>query len=157
MKINTGILETNAHHVGVILNTLLSDEYLLYTKTLNYHWNVKGIQFNDLHIFFEKQYEDLFEIIDATAERARSVGVRSLGTMNEFINSSRLQEHDGVIPSAQDMIKNLLTDHETIIRAVRIDLESCIEKYHDAGTNNFLTDLMEKHEKMAWMLRSFLQ
>ena len=62
--------------VGVveILNTLLSDEYVLYTKTRNYHWNVVGPRFNDLHKFFEAQYETLNEIVDAVAERTRAVG-----------------------------------------------------------------------------------
>jgi starvation-inducible DNA-binding protein len=55
------------------------------------------------------------------------------------------------------MIANLLADHETIIRHLRMDLETCGDKYHDMGTNDFLTGLMEQHEKMAWMLRAFLE
>jgi starvation-inducible DNA-binding protein len=55
------------------------------------------------------------------------------------------------------MIANLLADHETIIRHLRVDLETCSDKYHDMGTNDFLTGLMEQHEKMAWMLRAFLE
>jgi starvation-inducible DNA-binding protein len=55
------------------------------------------------------------------------------------------------------MIANLVDDHETVIRQLRNDLETCADKYHDMGTNDFLTGLMEQHEKMAWMLRAFLQ
>jgi starvation-inducible DNA-binding protein len=54
------------------------------------------------------------------------------------------------------MIANLLADHEAVIRRLRVDLETVAEKYHDAGTNDFLTGLMEKHEKITWMLRAFL-
>ena len=71
MKPNIGITDTNRESVVQILNTLLSDEYLLYTKTRNYHWNVVGPQFNDLHKFFEAQYEELNEFVDEVAERAR--------------------------------------------------------------------------------------
>ena len=54
------------------------------------------------------------------------------------------------------MLKDLLDDHEAVIRQLRVDLETVGEVYHDMGTNDFLTGLMEQHEKMAWMLRAFL-
>ena len=57
----------------------------------------------------------------------------------------------------RDMIGHLLADHETVIRALRADLETVAAKHGDIGTNDFLTGLMERHEKMAWMLRAFLE
>jgi starvation-inducible DNA-binding protein len=157
MSLNIGLADEQREGVVAMLNTLLADEYLLYTKTRNYHWNVVGPQFNDLHKFFEAQYNDLSEIVDDVAERARSVGGNALGTMVEFIKHSRLKEQAGHYPEARGMIANLLADHETIIQRLRVDLETCSEIYHDAGTNDFLTGLMERHEKMAWMLRAFLE
>ena len=71
MKPNIGLSDKEREGVVEILNTLLSDEYVLYTKTRNYHWNVVGPQFNDLHKFFESQYEALNEVIDDVAERAQ--------------------------------------------------------------------------------------
>ncbi len=155
--LNTGLSEGDLSGVGEILNTLLADEYVLYTKTRNYHWNVVGPQFNDLHRFFEKQYEELNEIVDDVAERARSLGSPALGTLREFVDRTRLAEQPGSYPDAMSMISGLLEDHEAVIRTLRVDLETCAERYHDLGTNNFLTDLMEKHEKMSWMLRAFLE
>ena len=157
MKTDIGLSEEQCGGVAKILNTLLSDEYLLYTKSRNYHWNVLGPQFNDLHKFFEEQYTELTQIVDDTAERARALGAWALGTLTEFSQHARLSEHPGQYPRAREMIANLLADHETIIRQLRTDLETCAEKYHDMGTSDFLTGLMEKHEKMAWMLRAFLQ
>ena len=55
------------------------------------------------------------------------------------------------------MIANFVENHEAVILQLRSDLETCADKYHDMGTNDFLTGLMEQHEKMAWMLRAFLQ
>lgn len=154
---NIGLDKTVREASGKILNILLADEYLLYTKTYNYHWNVIGIMFNDLHSFFKGQYEALEDIVDSTAERTRSVGVRALGTMSEFSQNTRLKEDPaGVVPEAKQMIKNLLDDHEAIIRYLRADLEKTSE-LNDMGTNNYLNDLLCKHEKMAWMLRSYLQ
>ncbi len=156
MRTDIGISEQNRQKVAGILNELLADEYLLYTKTRNYHWNVTGPNFSELHKFFESQYEALDEIIDDTAERARSLGEKSLGTLGEFLKHARLKEFPGDIPEAKKMLTNLLDDHEEIINLLREDLVSCTEKYKDAGSGDFLTGLMEKHEKMAWMLRAFL-
>jgi starvation-inducible DNA-binding protein len=157
MSPNIGLLEEQREGVVVILNTLLADEYLLYTKTRNYHWNVVGPQFNDLHKFFEAQYNELNEIVDDVAERGRVLGGHALGTMTEFLKYTRLEEQTGYYPDARDMIADLLADHEALICHLRVDLETCAERYHDAGTNDFLTGLMEQHEKMAWMLRAFLE
>lgn len=156
MKTNIGLDEKDRAGVTVILNHLLSDEYLLYTKTRNYHWNVTGRDFHELHIFFEKQYEALDEIIDEVAERVRSLGYHAFGTLEQFKKFSRLKEEVGDVPPADKMLQHLLFDHETVIRQLREDQQTAAEKYHDAGTSDFLTGLMEQHEKMAWMLRAFL-
>jgi starvation-inducible DNA-binding protein len=143
--------------VVAMLNTLLADEYLVYTKTRNYHWNVVGSRFNDLHKFFEAQYNELNDIIDDVAERARALGGNAIGTLTEFLKYSRLKEQVESYPDERGMLSNLLNDHEAITRHLRVDLQSCADTYGDMGTNDFLTGLMEQHEKMAWMLRAFLE
>jgi len=156
MDTNIGIPSDNAKTIVDILNRLLSDEYLLYTKTRNYHWNVTGMQFHDLHKFFESQYKELDVIIDDVAERERSLGGKAKATLSEFTRNSRLKEQPDTYPEAQTMLRNLLLDHDSVIQALRQDLETCAT-LGDAGTSDFLTGLMEQHEKMAWMLRSFLE
>ena len=113
-----------------------------------------GPQFNDLHKFFEGQYEALNEVVDDVAERARSLGGKAFGTLAEFSQNTRLKEQPGKQPPALTMVANLQSDHEAMVRSLRADLETVTEKHNDAGTSDFLTGLMEKHEKMAWMLRS---
>ena len=156
MNIDIAIPAGDRQTVVDILNTLLSDEYLLYTKTRNYHWNVTGPQFNDLHKFFEAQHEALNEFVDDVAERARQLGGRAFGSLAEFVKTARLNEAPGAVPAARDMIASLLADHEAIIRSLRADIGPVVDKYNDVGTSDFLTGLLEKHEKMAWMLRAFL-
>jgi starvation-inducible DNA-binding protein len=155
MKPNIGIADKDRQAVAEILNTLLADEYVLYTKTRNFHWNVTGLQFNDLHKFFEAQYEELDDTVDEVAERARALGARAFGTLEEFRQHTRLKETPGTVPAAKDMLSELLADHETIIRVLRQDVEKA-DQSGDVGTNDFLTGLLEKHEKASWMLRSFL-
>jgi starvation-inducible DNA-binding protein len=157
MKPRIGLSETQTKGVVEILNNILADEYVLYTKTRSYHWNVRGPHFHDLHKFFESQYNELNEIVDDVAERARALGGPALGTLSEFSKQARLKERPGHYPKAAEMIADLLNDHEAIIRQLRADLVTCSEKHGDAGTNDFLTGLMEQHEKMAWMLRAQLE
>ncbi len=157
MKTNIDLSDSDREGVAKLLNTLLADEYLLYTKTRKYHWNVTGPQFNELHRFFAEHYESLSDFADEVAERVRTLGGWPFGTLSEFLKHARLRERPGESLVASEMISDLVADHEAIIRTLRVDLESVAEKYHDIGTNNFLTDLLEKHEKMAWMLRAFLE
>ncbi len=157
MKTETGLSDRSRDAVVGILNTLLADEVLLYTKTRNYHWNVRGPQFNDLHKFFDAQYGELNGIVDEVAERARSLGGTALGTLVEFQKAARLKEKPGDAPHARAMLANLLADHEALVRFLREDLQAAQDKHGDAGTCDFLTGLMEQHEKMAWMLRAFLE
>jgi starvation-inducible DNA-binding protein len=152
-----GLSQKQRQGVVEILSPLLADEYLLYTKTRNYHWNVVGPQFNDLHKFFEAQYEALDEVIDDVAERARTLGGRAVATLAEFLKLARLKEHPGRQLAARDMLRDLLADHEALIQTLRQDLDTAMARHGDAGTSDFLTGLMERHEKMAWMLRSFLE
>ena len=157
MAVSIGLSQKQRQGVVEILAPLLADEYLLYTKTRNYHWNVVGPQFNDLHKFFEAQYEALDEIIDDVAERARALGGRAVATLAEFMKLARLKEHPGRQLAAREMLRDLLADHEALIQTLRRDLDAALARHGDAGTNDFLTGLMERHEKMAWMLRSFLE
>lgn len=156
MNPSLGISDSDRGAVVGILNTLLADEYLLYTKTRNYHWHVTGPQFNDLHKFFETQYDAIDEAIDEIAERAVTLGGHAPATLAELAKQARLKEHPGQYPDARTMIANLLADHEAVVRQLRDDVEATGGKHHDVGTSDFLTGLLEKHEKMAWMLRAFL-
>lgn len=151
-----GLLEKNQSEVVDILNKVLANEFVLSVKTRNYHWNVVGQNFSEFHKFFDEQYGQLDDILDQVAERSRAMGGKSIATMTEFLVKTSLKEQPKQYPDALQMVSNLLADHETIIRNLRKNLEICASKCHDMGTNNFLTDLMEKHEKMAWMLRAFL-
>jgi starvation-inducible DNA-binding protein len=155
-KVNVGLQEEHREAVVDVLNSLLADQFLLYTKTRNYHWNVIGPRFPELHKFFEEQYGDLEEMMDETAEVARQFGGFAAGTMAEFIDLSRLKEHRGDIPDENGMLQNLLADHESIIRNLRQDIDQADEEYNAADAADFLTGTLEKHNKMAWMLRSTL-
>jgi len=154
MKVALGLTPAVYKEASTILNQLLADEFIIYIKTLNFHWNVVGSDFYALHIFFQKQYEELLEIADDVAERVRVFGVHAYGSCAEFMEHATVKESSGKKLSAAQMLEQLCEDHETIIRSLRKSVDN-LAKIGDEGTSNFLTELMEKHEKMAWMLRSF--
>lgn len=146
-------------HVVERLNRILADEYVLYTKTRNYHWNVTGPRFYALHKLFEEQYEQIDEFIDDVAERARTLGGVALGSLTEMVQIARLDETpvgEGV-PAADTMVQSLVEDHDALVNAMRKDAHDVMEKNDDEGTNALISDLIRSHEKMAWMLRAHLE
>ena len=151
-----GIPEKNLKAISELLSHILADAVLLYTKTRKFHWNVSGESFMELHKLFESQYKQLEEAIDEIAERISKLGSKTPGTMTEFISLSSLKETPGKYPSQKEMIKELLTNHEAVIVALRKAIDDCSGKYKDTGTADFITGLMEEHETIAWTLRRYL-
>ena len=156
MKVNIGITEKNRQAVAAALNQLLADEHVLYNKTRNYHWSVEGPSFMEFHKLYEKQYTQLAEMIDEIAERIRTLGHFAEGRLKELLKLSSLPEPPA--PTDQvEQIANLETDHETIIVKLRKLITDFEAKYKDVGSMDFATGLLKQHEKMAWMLRSYLR
>lgn len=156
MQTTIGLSADVTKNVAGHLNRILSDEYVFLTKLLKYHWNITGPYFFPLHKLLDDQYREVFGIIDEVAERTRSIGHIAYGTLQEFAQHTRLKEVPGHHPSALEMVAELVKDHETIIMNLRRDIP-LIEDMGDFGTMDFLTGVMEKHEKMAWFLRAHLQ
>lgn len=157
MKTSIGIKEENRKAVATQLSKLLADEFILYTKTRNAHWNVEGADFHAMHLFFESQYEQLDEIMDSVAERIRSIGHYAPATLKSFLQLTHLSELNERSNTSKDFIQELLDDHESIIEFIRTNINPFANDYGDAGTSDFITGLMEDHEKMGWMLRSCLK
>ncbi|OSZ81486.1 DNA starvation/stationary phase protection protein [Chitinophagaceae bacterium IBVUCB2] len=156
MKPAIGLSVKNLASVNTLLTGVLSDGVVLYTKTRKFHWNVSGNSFMELHELFEEHYKKMEKSIDEVAERINKLGANTPGTMQEFLQHSSLKESPGKYPVQKEMIKELLKDHEAIIVQLRKNIDDCDEKYNDAGTADFLTDLLREHETMAWTLRRYL-
>jgi starvation-inducible DNA-binding protein len=155
MKAKIGLTEKNADAVAAELAKLLADEFVLYTKTRNAHWNVTGDNFHAMHIFFEKQYTQLEDLIDSVAERMRKIGHYAPATMKAYLELTHLTEYSERTNDGPGYMKDLLSDHESIIDFLRGNVTPFAEKYKDYGTSDFITGLMETHEEMAWMIRSY--
>lgn len=157
MKTNIGLDDEARLEIGSLLNLLLADETVLYVTTRDYHWNVTGPEFLSLHQQFEEQYRQIADWIDEVAERARAIGVGARGNWADLVKAARLSADPGTGLPAARMLAELLALHEDLIVQLRTDSETCATRFKDAGTADFLTGLMERHEKAAWMLRAQLE
>lgn len=156
MKLDIGLSEKNAQAVAVALNKVLADEVVLATKTRVCHWNIEGKNFMELHKFYEGMYDDLDEVIDEVAERIRVIGFNAEGKLADVLQLAHLAESPYTNDSKQQL-GDLLTDHETIIKHLRKLIIQFSDEHKDFGNADFVTGLMEKHEKMAWFIRSYLK
>jgi starvation-inducible DNA-binding protein len=136
------------------LADIVADTYVLLVKTQGYHWNVVGPLFVSLHKLTEEQYEDLFEAGDELAERIRALGYPAPTSLREMIKDSRVSEAKGN-PTAEEMVENLVADHQTVVRHLR-EITELAEELHDQGTADMLTDRMKSHEKAIWMLSAIV-
>lgn len=155
MEINIGISEDQRQKIADGLSRLLADSYMVYLKTHNYHWNVTGPLFHQLHEQFEEQYTELAEAVDVIAERIRALGIRAPGSFKEFSELTSIAE-DTEQMEALEMVKRLAEDNETILRTARQILKPCQEA-DDEASIDLITQRLTIHSKTAWILRSHLE
>lgn len=151
-QIDIGINEKDRTEIAEGLKKLLADSYTLYLQTHNFHWNVTGPQFRELHLMFEEHYMELAVAVDDIAERIRTLGVPAPGTYKAFAQLSSINEVDGV-PESGEMVDYLTKGHEHVIKTARKVLQVAQEA-HDESTVALVSDRMRIHEKTAWMLRA---
>lgn len=137
------------------LKKLLADNYTLYLKTQNYHWNVTGSSFNSLHLLFEALYTDLFNANDLIAERIRALGEKAPGSFKDFLKLTDIKEETGY-PKATEMVKNLAKDQETITATAEALLQAA-EEAGDEPTVDLAIGRQEVHQKNHWMLKAHLE
>ena len=135
------------------LNTLLANYQVPYQKLRNYHWNVKGSDFFDLHAELELQYQEAQQNIDLIAERIRVFRERPLSTFAEFLAGSGIAE-DRTVPSSNGMVKNLLADYVSLLDHACEVVDLAVEQ-HDMGTEKMVKDFIAQIEKHHWMLSAF--
>lgn len=150
--IDIGINKQDRQDIAEGLKRLLADSYTLYLQTHNFHWNVTGPQFRELHLMFEEHYTELAVAVDDIAERIRTLGVAAPGTYKAFAQLSSIEEVEGV-PHAAEMVVTLTHGHEQVVKTCREVLKKA-QDADDESTAALVGDRMRVHEKTAWMLRA---
>lgn len=149
-------VDQNKSSVSNLLKEILADQFLLYTKSRNYHWNVVGANFYGLHKAFEDIYEGLAEDIDNIAERIRALGSNAPGTLKEFQKLSSIKETENNYPSSTEMVKEIINDLEYISSKLNSSAKKIQDENSDEVTAGMLYSLLEKYDKTLWMLKSTL-
>lgn len=153
---NIGISEENKQIITDQLSKILADEFLLYSKTLNAHWNVEGPDFHTVHVYLETLYNDQQGIVDTVAEKIRGMGHYVPAQLQKYLQLTHLSEQPLDKNDSQSLFTELLGDHESIIIFLRENIKPMADKLKAEGISDYITGLMEYHEKTAWMLRAHL-
>ena len=151
---NTGLSAKQRGEIAAGLNKVLADSYALYLKTHGYHWNVRGPNFQSLHVLLEGQYSEEWAALDTIAERIRALGELAPQGYAAFGNLSSIKDGD----PEQDweaMLTELKQDNETVIATLRAAFPAADEA-GDEATADLLTQRLQAHEKHAWMIRATL-
>jgi starvation-inducible DNA-binding protein len=156
MSINRGIKAANRESVAIELAKILANEYVLYTKTKNAHWFIERPDFYDKHKFIEAQFGELYIIIDLVSERIRSLGHYADAMLKAFLSVTQFTQQKRKKNDTQSYLIGLLADHEIIITSLKKDISVFAHDYNDIGASNFISELMETHEKITWFLRLHL-
>jgi len=142
------------HSIVDHLKKALASNFCLYLKTQKFHWNVQGPCFAQLHEMFSEQYQELFEASDTIAEHIRALNILAPGSLKEFSELSIVMDgqYHG---SAQDMLQELLNDHEAMVSLWSEVTRLCATQGDEASLD-LGVERMRSHQKTAWMLRSSL-
>ena len=152
-KLGFTYLETA--EIVVTLNTLLANYQVFYNKLRNFHWNVEGPEFFELHEEFENEYNVTKKNIDVVAERIRAFGVKPNFTLEKIIEMSHIKEPDKEL-SALEMVREVLKDYEILHNNMLDGINASLET-GDVVTEQILTDFLSYLENRNWMFTSYLK
>ncbi|MHA7776891.1 Dps family protein [Roseibium sp. M-1] len=151
--IRTGIADDVRRQLALHLSVLLAETYMLTVKSHLYHWNVVGPLFKSIHDLTEEHYENLFAATDDLAERIRALGHRAPVNVDDGKLTLTIALPAGGMPSAEDMIEDLVQSHEILAAEMR-DMAAYAGDNNDPVTEDLLTQRITFHDKAAWMLRA---
>ena len=140
-----------------LFSTILSDEMALYIKTRKFHCNIPSESFIELNKLFQNQYTNFAETINSVAERINKFNGKTIGTMREFTHLPRLKNSPNKYLSQKEMIKELLGDHEWMIKQFGKDVEECGDENKAGDTKDFLTGVIQQHKTTALIFRRYLK
>ena len=153
---NIGISEQNRRAIAEQLSKILADEFMIYSKTLSAHWNIEGPDFHSVHLYLETLYNEQQVIVDTVAEKIRTIGHYVPAQLGKYLELTHLSETAVQKNDSRTLFADLLEAHESVIVFIRENIKPFADKLKAEGISDYITGLMEHHEKTAWMLRSHL-
>lgn len=155
INVNIGITSSHREKISKNLSVVLADSSMLFLKTLNYYWNIRGTLFRDFRLITHDISRELLTALDEIAERIRSLGYLAPGSLYEIKQLSTIDDGTKEF-SEQEMIVDLIKSSESIARNVRKTIEIA-SNFKDEASVEMLTSRLKTHERNAWILRSLLE
>ncbi len=155
MNVQIGLDVKGSEEVSKVLNQYLANLHVLYTKLHNYHWNVEGKGFFQLHAKLEELYNNTAEELDAVAERILTLGFRPAASMKEYLDLATLKEVKSEPITGEAIVKDLQKDFETLIAELRTALKIA-DQNDDQVTVDLFVGSIGNLEKTLWMFRAYL-
>jgi len=152
-RTNPELNKEESYELVAGLNTLLANYSVVYQKLRNFHWNVVGGDFYDVHEKLEEEYLAGAEHIDEIAERIRMLGLKPLSTMANFLEQAGIQETDKD-HSAEEMISAIIADYKELIKSMNAVVKQALER-DDYGTDFMVRNMIIRTEQKIWMFQSF--
>ncbi len=149
MTTTIGLDRNSSKQLATELNNLLASYQIFYMNVRGYHWNIKGVNFFELHAKFEEIYDDLVVKVDEIAERILTLGYTPSNAFSEYLTQSQIQEHINVT-NAQDCLNGTLQGFKTLLKQQRSILVIASDA-NDEGTASQMSDYIKEHEKLIWM------
>lgn len=150
-KALSDLSEVAVEEISDALRPLLADVFALYVKTKNFHWHMRGRHFRDYHLLLDEQSEQIFEMTDDIAERARKLGGTTLHSIGEIAKYQRLKDNDEEIVAPADMLAELCADNQQLVKSLRATHEIC-DKHNDVATASLIENWIDQSERRAWFL-----
>ena len=147
----TDLDRKGVNEISTSLRQLLADVFALYVKTKNFHWHVSGPHFRDYHLLLDEHGEQIFEMTDDIAERARKIGGTTIRSIGDIAEHQRLKDNDEELVTPGDMLTELCADNQRLTRFLRTSHELC-DRYNDVATASLIETWIDQTERRTWFL-----
>jgi starvation-inducible DNA-binding protein len=137
--------------ISAALARLLADVFALYVKTKNFHWHISGPHFRDYHLLLDEQGQQIFEMTDPIAERARKIGGKTLRSIGDIARNQRILDNDADYVDPQDMLAELREDNKSLTVGLRQAHNVC-DEYGDVATASLIEVWIDETERRTWFL-----
>jgi len=151
LKVPTDLTSDAVIEISASLRQMLADVFVLYLKTKNFHWHMTGRHFRDYHLLLDEQAEQIFDMTDDIAERARKLGGTTLRSISDISKHQRLEDNNKESLSPEEMLSALRADNLELTRFLRQTHEVC-DRHCDVATASLIENWIDQTERRTWFL-----
>jgi starvation-inducible DNA-binding protein len=155
-KMTSDLGDEAATAIAIELRRVLADVFALYLKTRNFHWHMRGRHFRDYHLLLDEQAEQIFDMTDGLAERARKIGGSTLRSISDITRHQRLTDNNSEAVDPNDMLSELCSDNRQLTQFLRAAHYVC-EQHNDVATTSLIENWIDESERRTWFLSEITQ